>query len=221
MNISLKIEGAASLLKRLQAFPKLQERALVNAMNVLGRAAQKEAKKGIVEEYNIKSRDLGAGVGLIPARGGASGKQQMFTIITAKGKRLPLYDFGALPTSPPPQKGIPVARRKPATVKVLKKGGRHPVFRSKDTGYMPFLATMTKGFGGSETNHTGIFVRMTKRLRNKTGRGTHQVIREVKAEGIPAMFLKIGGEAMRRLVQTKGAEILRQKIIDQVVKHNL
>jgi hypothetical protein len=219
MNISLKMEGVEALLKRLQDFPKLQEKALINAMNVLGRAAAKEAKKGIVEEYNIKSRDLGEGIGLLPARGGTD--KRLYTIITAKGTRIPLYDFGALPTAPASQKGIPVKSRKPATVKVLKKGGRHPVFRSAQTGNGPFLATMTKGFDGSGTNHTGIFVRMDKRLRNKIGKGTHQVIREVRAEGIPAMFLKIGGEAMRQLVMTKGAGILRQKIDDQIVKHNL
>ncbi len=233
MNVSLKIEGADALLQRLKEFPKLQDRALVNAVNVLARAAQKEAKKGIVAEYNIKSRDLGQGVSLIPARGGASGKQRLFAVITARGKRIPLFDFGASPQTPLPQPGIAVKSRKPVTVKVLKKGGRHPVWRSKETGYMPFLATMTKGFRGSATNHTGIFVRTTKvrygekRIRQlmKKVRGEvvrkHQVIREVMAEGIPSMFMKIGGASMRRLVTERGSEILRQKIADQVAKRGL
>ena len=232
LNIDIKIQGADILLKRLQGFPKLQERALVNALNVLGRAAAKEAKKGITQEYNITSRDLGEGIGIIPARGGASGKQKLFTVITAKGKRIPLYDFGALPKLPASQKGIPISVRRPVTVKLLKKGRRHPVYRSTSAGSagrMPFLARMTQGFGGSVVNHVGIFVRMDKLLRNRTRtkgklggrRGLHQVIREVRAEGIPAMFLKIGGEAMRQLTINNGAEILAQKINDQIIKRNL
>ncbi len=233
MNVSLKLEGVDTVLKRLEGFPKLQERAQVNALNVLARAAQKEAKKGILEEYNITSRSLGEGIGLLPARGGLSGKQRLFAVITARGKRVPLYKFGAIPQKSM-QKGVPVNSRRPVTVKVLRKGGRHEVFPDRLTGRKPFVATMTTGFWGSDVNHTGIFVRTRKMLLENVWRNRengvqtgvrkhaygarHELIREVMAEGIPGMFMKIGGEAMRNLVMVRGARVLWEKVSDQIKK---
>ncbi|MFA5100530.1 MAG: hypothetical protein WC547_06590 [Candidatus Omnitrophota bacterium] len=220
MQISLKIQGADALLKKLQGLPKLQERALVNALNVIGRAAQKEAKKGIQAEYNIKSADLSKAVDLIPARTGAVGKQRLFVMIDVWGSRLQLYKFGARPVAPKSQKGISVQKRKPVSILVRKSQGRHPVHRSRVTGYMPFLAKMKSG-------HTGIFVRTeeesTRALPGKRKEfrkpQVYQMIRELTAEGLPAMFKKRGGDAMRKWVREHGADILREKIMDQIKKH--
>jgi hypothetical protein len=214
MGMNIKVQGIDQLMAQFREFPKLTERATVNALNTLARAARTEARKGIQDEYNIKSRDISNAVDMIPARSFGGGKQRMFAIITARGGRLPLLKFGASPSVPKSQKGIAVAGRRPVTVMVKKSGGRHPVYADKQTSHVPFLARMKSG-------HIAIMVRTdkvkTRRMGTKTQR--YETIREIMAEGIPRMFEKKGGEAMRRLVQETGLDVFRQKLRDQLAKY--
>lgn len=225
--ITIDTRGVVS---RLDRMPEDIKRAIVKATNELGRAAEKTAKKGLKEEYNVDPKYVDQGLHRTPAQRGSSYQgrtraERLFTVITARGKRIPLYQFGAVPQVPPAQKGRPVSTRPLTSVQILRKGPRRHVQPDKGTGNVPFVATMRTGFSGMTTKHTGIFVRTDKWRPDSRGdwlkkfvgarHRQHQVIRELKSEGIATMFLKRGGDAMRRLVKERGAAVF-QKSLDFV-----
>ena len=206
------MQGVDKVLAKFDKYPPEIEKALVSTLNQLGAKAVTEAKRGIRQEYNLKDKDVAKGIERIYARKESKGRgARYFTLITAKGERIPLFSFGGRPATPPVQKGVPIARRKLATVQILKSGPRRAVTRDVETSHMPFVARMTKGFGGSDTDHIGIFTRTGKWLRNR-GKGKHQVIRQLKSEGIPFMFMKRGGDAMLKLVSEKGMAMFRKNL---------
>ncbi|MFH2075367.1 MAG: hypothetical protein ABIJ57_08485, partial [Pseudomonadota bacterium] len=175
------------------------------------------AKQGITAIYNIKSGEVAKAIKRVPAKASYGGKgNRLFTVIHVKGGRLRLHKFGGLPTSPPRQEGIPVNRRRGPTVKILKTAGRRPV-RPDSTGHGPFVARMTSGFGGAETDHVGIFVRTDKRLSGNRWRGgtpgsKHQVIRELKTKGIAEAFGSRGRLALDKLLAEKGAAVVQREL---------
>ncbi len=213
-----KIQNVEALTAKFNALPRVIEKATASALNKLGSLGVTETKRGITEIYNIKSGDVGKAITRVPAKASYGGKaNRLYTVLYVKGSRMKLYKFGVLPTSPPSQKGVPVARRRTPTVKILKAGSRRPVFAEKSTGHGIFLARMTHGFGGSETDHVGLFFRMNKwaagNIWRKGKAGTrHQVIREMGAKGIAERFISHGRDALDKMLAERGSDQLASEL---------
>lgn len=230
--ITIDTRGVVSRLDKMSTEVK---RALVKSTNELGRAAEKTAKKGLKEEYNVDPAYIDQGLHRTPAQRGSSYQgrtraERLFTVITARGSSLPLYKFGAIPQVPPAQKGRPISTRPMASVQILRKAPRRFVTPDPHTGNVPFIARMPFGFPSysnngmsrTRTNHVGVFVRTSKVLRNSTlnyvgrvlGRisGSHQVIRELPSLGLADMFGKRGAEAMRKLIAERGTAVFQKSL---------
>jgi hypothetical protein len=222
---SVKID-TSGVIKKLDGLEKGVKRALIKTTNQLSLQGYNQARKELKEEYNVPPEMVDQGLHRTPAQQGSSyqGKtrtERLYSVITARGKRIPLFKFGAVPQVPPAQKGRPISTRTRASVQILKKGPRRHV-QPDATGNMPFVARMTSGFGGTKTNHVGIFVRTEKWRPDSRGdwlkkfvgarHRQHQVIRELKSEGIAMMFLKRGREKVRRLVMEKGRALFEKNL---------
>jgi hypothetical protein len=209
-----------ALTARFKDLPNVVDKATASALNKLGAKGQTEASKGIRETYNIKAADVKKAVTRVPAKASYGGKQKrMFTILYIKGGRLGLHKFGGLPSVPANQAGVPIKRRKDPTVKILVGGGRRKVAPDVygGTGNKPFVARMSSGFGGSETNHVGIFVRTDKWLGGNRWRGgkpgtKHQVIRELRSKGIAESFLSHGRDQIDKYIAAEGASTLAHEL---------
>lgn len=218
MYIASKLHGIQELQAKLNATPRVVEKAIASALNKLGKQGVTATKKSITEIYTINAGDVGKAITHVPAKAAYSGKKsRLFTVLNVKGGRLGIHKFGGLPKLPASQKNIPIAKRKAPTVKILKAEARRKVYPDQYSGNAAFVARMTRGFGGSETNHVGIFVRTTKWLpgawrpgKGPGEKGSHQVIREPKAKGIAEIFLARGRKEIDHLVRTKGPAILEQ-----------
>jgi hypothetical protein len=211
-----KLKGIDELTAKFKALPNVVDKATASALNKLGTQGVTAAKRGITEVYNIKAADVAKAISRVPAKASYGGRQKrLWTTITAKGGRLGLHKFGGLPGEPPNQKGIMIGRRRGPTVKILRGGSRRPVTPDNFTGHGAFVARMSSGFGGSETNHVGIFVRTNKWLMGNKWRGgskRHQVIRELKTKGIAESFASHGRDALDNLIETKGQEIMAHEL---------
>jgi hypothetical protein len=63
------------------------------------------------------------------------------------------------------------------------------------------------------SNHIGIIVRSNEWLPNRAGRfGCHQVIRELKTQGIEGSFAARGRKALDRLVVNEGPKTLKPEL---------
>ncbi len=194
MQLSVKIVGIDEIKKRLAGLPKQVEQAEVAAINKIAAQAFTQASRSIREEYNLKAKDLAKAIKKIAATRRA-GQQRMFAMISAKGWPIPLYKFEARPQLPPSQMGIPVSKRRPVTVKVLK-GGSRIALKSG------FLAKM-------RTGHIGIF--------RRTGKESLP-IKELYTPGIPKVFIKVAIPAMNRIVLEKGLKIFKDNLAYYLVK---
>jgi hypothetical protein len=227
IHIGKKLAGMESLTARFKNLPNVIDKATASALNKLGAQGTTAAKRGITEVYNIKAGDVAKAITRVPAKASYGGRQRrLWTTITAKGGRLGLHKFGGLPGAPVSQKGIAIGRRRNPTVKILRNGSRRPVTPDNFTGHGAFVARTTSGFGGSETNHVGIFVRTNKLLPGHRWRvgltkffsgrrlraGKHQVIRELKSKGIAESFASHGREQIDNLVESKGQEIMAHEL---------
>ena len=220
MLVVKKIEGLAELQAQFKTFPREVERGMASGLNRLGRSSVTASRTAMRQRYNIKSADINKGITRVPARAGSDskGRSRLFTVIFGKGSRLGLHKFGGLPKEPK-QEGIPVARRKPPTVKILKNAPRRKVQPDQYTQHKPFVARMTTGFGVSEVNHVGIFVRTAKWAANNKWRmsrpkpGRHQVIRELKAKGIAEIFQIHGRETLDAMLAQKGHDVMRHEVM--------
>jgi len=217
LHIHGKLQGIEDLTAKFKNMPRVVEKATASALNELGKSGVAAAKKGITAIYNIKSGDVAKAIKSVPAKASYGGKgNRLFTVLYIKGGRLGLHKFGGLPKYPPSQKGIPVNRRRRPTVKILKAAGRRPAY-ADSTGHGPFVARMTSGFGGSETDHVGIFARTNKKRAGDPWRGgtpgtRHQVIREIKTKGIAERFASHGRDALDKLLAEKGAAVFQRKL---------
>jgi len=208
------VQGLEALKASLKNHSNVVEKAMASALNKLGAKGVTAANRGVRETYNIKASDVSKAISRIPAKASSKGKEaSLTTIIVVKGGRLPLIQFGGRPTKPPNQAGVPVARRKSPTVQILKAGPRRPVSRDKETGHGAFVARMASG-------HVGIFVRSSKWLQDRRTEGKpklrrlgrHQIIRELKNQGIAACFASRGRETLDKLVAEEGPKILQHEL---------
>lgn len=219
-----KLRGVDVLRSRFHALPGVIDKGMASGLNKLGAQGLTAANKGIRETYNIKAGDVRKGLSRVPAKASYGGRQpRLWTTIIAKAGRIGLHKFGGLPTTPMSQKGIAVASRKMATVKILKQGTRRQVTRDTETGNRPFVARMRGGFGGSEVNHVGVFVRTSKWLAGNKWRGgkvgsKHQVIRELKSKGIAESFASQGRAALDELVRSAKAAGIMEHEIKQAIE---
>jgi hypothetical protein len=198
LHISGRLQGYDELKAKFAGLPSVVNKATASALNKIGRQGVTAAKRSITNTYNIKSGEAAKGVNFTAAK--ASGADpRLFVVITARGDRIGLHKFGGLPTTPPSQAGVPVLRRKLATVKILKAASRRSVTRDAPTGHMPFVAGMRSG-------HIGIFVRTGEKSAGK------EKIRELKSRGIAEIFQKAGIKAIDRLLAEKGRSMLEHEL---------
>lgn len=190
MEMTVKIEGIKHTTGRLSHLPHIVEKATVSALNKIGAQGMTATRREVTREYNIKQKDLKGNIKLIRARRGTKSREgRLFAIISVTGKSIPLYKFAAKPKEPPVQKGIPVKRRKPVTVKVKKTGGRKRLSHA-------FVARMRSG-------HVGIFTRKSSESLP---------IHELFSVSIPKMFKMKGKEAVDKIAKTKGRQILQHEL---------
>jgi hypothetical protein len=218
LHVTGKLQGIEALTARFKDLPNVVDKATASALNKLGRQGRTAANKGIRETYNIKAGEINKAISLVPAKASYGGRQKrLFTTLYIKGSRLGLHKFGGLPSSPVSQKGIPVKRRREPTVKILIGTARRKVTPDKGTGHQLFVARMTGGFGGSETDHVGIFYRTNiwvsgNKWRGGNPKAKHQVIREKKSKGIAESFLSHGRDQLDQLIVEKGAETIQKEL---------
>lgn len=196
MEVTVTIDGMDKLINKIRReIPAAADKACVSAVNKLAAQGVTQGVKAITAVYNIKQRDVKKGVKLEKAaRGNSARAARLFATIRGSGPRLPIYQFGALPKEPPSQKEIPkpYTRRKRASAKVLKQGGRKKFQHA-------FIAKMLSG-------HKGMFER--------TGevRGRRSIIREIYTMGVAQMFKAKAVDTIKRLVRTKGAQVLKHEL---------
>lgn len=184
MPVTLRVEGAEEMKRRIRATPKIIINARRSAVNKIASQAMTQTKKVIREIYNIKSKDMAPYLKIQKAK-----SNQTYAILEASGRPIPLYKFGARPVMPVEQKGIPVRGRKPVTVKVKRKGARKIIRHG-------FVARMRSG-------HMGIFERV----------GTASLpIRELYSIGIKRMFEIRAIPVIKRLVREKGPQIVKHEL---------
>lgn len=126
----MNIEVSSSSIANLKQIAKEFRPAALRALNKTARMVEVQANRNIRERYKLKRAAVDAAISIR-----AASISNLTAIITAKGKRFPLFEFGLKQT----RKGVPV---------VIVKGQRK-VIRSS------FYATMKSG-------HTGIFKRKDK-----------------------------------------------------------
>ncbi|MBW2631063.1 MAG: phage tail protein [Deltaproteobacteria bacterium] len=194
MIVISKIEGLEDLQKKLKGLPRVTEKATVSALNKLASQANTQAKRAVVSEYRIRTKDLNPFIKLFRASAKAGGK--FYARIQATGYPFPLMKFDARTSasiakkgSVPPQKGIPVKNRKAVYVRIKKKQGK------KKVGHA-FYAKMKSG-------HVGIFKREGKESLP---------INERFTLGPMKMFQKAGIKAIKEVVRTKGREIFQHEL---------
>ena len=186
-----KIEGIDELTRKLKSLPKVVAKATVSGLNKIGSQGTTQAKRKITSWYNIKQKDLKGHVMLIRARSASKTRaERHFAIVRGTGKPIPLMKFAARPTEPPVQKGIPVGKRKPVTVKVLKNQPRKIVRHA-------FVAQLRT------TAAPNMFMRK--------GKARHPV-RTLYSLGIQKMFEKEGIPAIEEIARTKGRRILEHEL---------
>jgi len=184
MPLTLRVEGAEEMKRRIRATPKIIVNARRSAVNKIASQAMTQTKKVIRETYNVKSKDLTPFLKIQRAKG-----SQTYAVLEASGRPIPLYKFGARPVMPIEQKGVPVRGRKPVTVKVKRKGARKIVRGA-------FVARMRSG-------HVGIFKRI----------GTSSIpIEEKFSLGIKRMFEIRAIPVIKRLVREKGGAIVKHEL---------
>lgn len=195
MQYKITIKGIDEQVARFQACPKAVRKAQASACNKLAAMGVTAARKAITDIYNIKAKDVRAGLKLIKAKSGGK-DPRLFAIIDARGRGLPLYDFKVLPKNPPNQKGVPIARRKKTTAQVLKAEGR------KALPHM-FVQRMP----GSE--HTGVFFRTGKKMTSNPKR---DAIKEQYVFSVATMFEKKAIDAIGQVVDQKGASVFQHEL---------
>lgn len=199
LHIAGKLQGFDELAANFRHIPKVVEKATVSALNKIGQQGVTAAKRSITDVYNLKSSDAASAIIFTRAQAASSVRDaRVFVVVTARGDRLSLHKFGGSPKTPPSQLGVPVARRKAPTVKILKAAPRRTVTRDTSTGHMPFVAGMKSG-------HIGIFVRSDEKSRGK------EKIRELKSRGIAEIFKKTGIAAIDKLLAEKGKSMLEHE----------
>lgn len=219
MYIGSKLQGLEEQQAKFRHIPNLVNRATASALNKLGALAVTETNKTIRDTYNIKAGDVSKAIKKTPAKASWGGKgPRLFTVMTVSGGRLGLHKFGGLPATPAPQRGVPVSKRKAPTVKIYKTQARRKVYPGNLSGNAAFVARMVRGFGGSETNHVGIFYRLNKRLPGRWrpgqtpgGKGQHQVIRELKAKGLAEIFLGHARSTVDTMLAVRGPAMLKKE----------
>jgi hypothetical protein len=225
LHIIGKLNGYDELTAKFRDMPSVIEKATVSALNKLGTRGLTATKKGIGEVYNVEKDDIAKMVTRVPAKRAYGGKQsRLFTTIIAKGSRIPLMKFGGQPSTPANQRGVQVSQRIHPTVKIMRQAGARQVTRDSGTGHMPFVARMRSGFGGSTTDHVGIFVRTDKWAegnRWRGGKARHQVIRQLMSKGIAELFASKGRAQLDALVVEKGSTIMAaslQQFLEKAMK---
>jgi hypothetical protein len=185
-----RIRGIEAVTGKLSHLPHIVERATVSGLNKISAQAFTAASRAMREEYAIKQADLAKSKALVRVsakRETTASGPRLFAMIIARMQSIPLYKFS--PSKAKSQKGIPVKKRRPVTVKVKRKEGRKPVQGG-------FIATMKSG-------HTGIF---------KRGGKESLPIHELFTASAGAMFKKFGIEAARKIAVAKGAAIIRHEL---------
>lgn len=200
IHVTGKLQGYDELKAKFAKLPGVINKATASALNKIGRQGVTAAKRSITSTYNIKSGDAAKGLNITAAKGSGN-DPRLFVVITARGDRIGLHKFGGLPTAPTSQVGVPVLRRKLATVKILKAASRRAVTRDAPTGHMPFVARMQSG-------HIGIFVRTGLPAATKSG----ESIRELKSRGVAEIFRKTGTKAIDKLLAEKGRSMLEHEV---------
>jgi len=186
-----KIEGFGDVERKLRKLPHIARKASVSAVNKLGTQGTSKAKKRVREWYNIKLKDLKGAIVLVRAQSASKFRdERVFSMVRGLGDPLPLIKFGALPKQPPNQKGVPIRRRRPVTVKVLRQGPRQVVPHA-------FVASLRS------TALPNIFMRK--------GPASHPV-RTLYTVGVTKMFEKKGIPSIKELLAAKGRDVFLHEI---------
>ncbi|MBA7559896.1 hypothetical protein ES708_01514 [subsurface metagenome] len=183
-----KIEGFEEVERKLKKLPHIARKAEISALNKIGSQGTSQAKKKICSVYNIKLKDLKGAIKLIRAKGGKAGWQ--FVVIRSIGGPISLFKFAPRPKEPPLQAGIPIRKRKPVSVKVLKQGGRKTLPHA--------FVTRIKKAG-------------TPSIWAREGKARFP-IKRLLTVGPAKMFEKRGIPALRELVRTKGKGIFLHEL---------
>lgn len=216
MRFDLAMEGIDATIRGLDLMNKQVEKAVVSSVNKLGVQGVTASVRALTDKYNIRTAAAKKGIRLYKAvRAGRSREGRSYATIIATGRSMPLHAFGALPSRPQSQKGIPrhelgqamgpfrtnkdrlkAARlerrgqypgRKRVSVKV-QRAGRRDQFRHAFVQVMP-------------SGHLGLFERNKDRS-----------ITELHSVGVSKMFEGLAVKVLQRLMREKGPAVLRHEL---------
>lgn len=181
-----RLEEVRNLLSHI---PGGAEKAVARALNRSLEGARTEAARLMKDRYTMKVSDFKKQFVIIKASPG-----NLVARVMTRGARSAITEFKHTPSSPPRQKGIPVAARKKVTTEIVAgqtKGWSHA-----------FLARMRSG-------HLGLW---TRSETEKTSKGK-ALIHEFFSLGVPHMFGY--GPIIRRVVET-ASERLNKELDHQI-----